>query len=125
MFRILGALVFLVGIQACGGGASPSPFGGDGRRGVVEVRVDNISFNDATVFLVTPRRRQRLGVVQGKSNGRFTLEWEGLQPVQIAVDLLAAQGFVGPSMTIAPGEIIDVQIREPVSNSVVSRRERR
>ena len=115
----------LAGAQACAGGGAPSPFGTDGRRGVVEIRVDNVSFNDATIFAITPQRRRRLGVVQGKSSGRFTLEWEGLQSVEIGVDLLAAQGFVSQAMTIAPGEVIDVQIREPVSNSVVTRRERR
>ena len=123
--RLVGALALVLGTYACGGSATPSPFGSDGNRGLVEVRVDNITFNDATVFAITLQRRRRLGVVQGKSTGRFNIEWEGLQDLEIAVDLLAGQSFVSQPLQVTANEVINVQVREPISNSVVSRGERR
>ncbi len=119
------ALVLCAGVSSCGGSATPSPFGSDGMRGLVEVRVDNITFNDATVYAITLQRRRRLGVVQGKTTGRFTIEWEGLQDLEIAVDLLAGQSFQSQPLQVTANEVINVQVREPISNSVVSRGERR
>lgn len=122
----LAALALLIAAPACFSSATPSPFRGEGEgRGRLEIRVDNISFNDATIFALTQSRRMRLGVVSGKSSQRFTIEWEGLQDIQIEVDLLASQRFVSPMFSLAPGEALDIQVQEPVANTVVTRTRRR
>jgi hypothetical protein len=115
----------LAGLSGCATSGAPSPFDADRTPNRLEIRVDNISFSDATIFAVTPARRTRLGIVSGKSSRRFTLEWESLQEIQIEVDLLASQRFVSPSFAIAPGEFLEVQVQEPVSNTQVTRRTRR
>lgn len=84
------------------------------------IEVDNISFNDATVFVLTPTRRIRLGVVQGKRSRTFDIPSTALQDVEIEVDLLAGERFRSPSFAVAPGQTLLVQIREPVSGSVVT-----
>lgn len=113
----------LLAPSACASGSSNSPFLEEGqapRR--LEIRVDNISRNDATIFAVTQARRLRLGIVQAKGNRRFVIEWEALQDIQIEVDLLASQRFLSDPLSLAPGEILEVQVQEPVSSTIISRR---
>jgi hypothetical protein len=116
------AVLTLLPASGCASG-SGSPFVEEGqapRR--LEIRVDNISRNDATVFAVTQARRQRLGIVQAKGNRRFIIEWEALQDIQIEIDLLASQRFLSDPLSLAPGEILEVQVQEPVSSTIISRR---
>jgi hypothetical protein len=116
------AILALLPLSGCASGSS-SPFVEEGqapRR--LEIRVDNISRNDATVFAVTQARRLRLGIVQAKANRRFVIEWDALQDIQVEVDLLASQRFLSDPLSLAPGEILEVQIQEPVSSTIISRR---
>jgi hypothetical protein len=124
--HLLAATLALVSATACASGGSSSPFVEEGqapRR--LEIRVDNIAFNDATLYAVTRSRRQRLGIVQAKSNGRFVIEWPTLQDIQIEIDLLASQSFLSDVLSVAPGEYLEIQVQEPVNTTVISRRNRR
>ncbi len=116
-----GALVAALATAGCFASATPNPFDdSDPERGQVEIEVENISFNEATVFAVTQARRFRLGVVQGKGSRTFNITLPALQDIEIEIDLLAGQRFQSPVFAVAPGQTLVVQVREPVSGSVVT-----
>lgn len=117
----LGASAAALAMLGCFASPPPNPFDrSDRESGRVAIEVDNISFNDATVFIVTPSRRTRLGVVQGKGSQAFSIPSTTLQDIEIEIDLLAGERFRSPIFAVAPGQTLLVQVRDPVSGSVVT-----
>lgn len=87
-------LLAVVGLTACGASRrdAPSPFDGSGRRGSsaedpIRVEVQNINFNDITVWAVRQGQRIRLGRVTGKTDETFRVEWNLAIPIYFVVDV--------------------------------------
>lgn len=97
--RIL-LLSALMGLVACGTsrGTAPSPFdgtagSGSGAEDPIRIEVQNLNFNDLTVWAVRPGgQRTRLGRVTGKTDGTFRLQWNLAVPIYFAVDVTGGRG---------------------------------
>jgi hypothetical protein len=90
----------LLGLTACGTSRSsaPSPFDGTAGRGStaedpVRIDVQNINFNDVTVWAVRPSgQRTRLGQVTGKTDETFRIQWNLAVPIYFAIDVTGGRG---------------------------------
>ncbi len=86
----------LLALTACSTRTStPDPFsspasGGRAGGGDVRVNVQNVNFNDATIYVYAPGRR-RLGRVSGNQNGEFRVSMQGFGDLYFEVDLVGGQ----------------------------------
>lgn len=91
--------VFLVAISvtalsACASrNDTPSPFDGpiaDQQRGAdepIRVEVQNLNFNDVTVWAIRQGQRIRLGRVTGKTDETFRTDWNPAIPISFMIDV--------------------------------------
>ena len=116
--RRIGTRAFLVaiplGLTACASGSSGggNPFSQDlAERGEIDIKVLNLNFSDATVWaLINEGRRQRLGIVTGKTEEIFTLPWTFSEPLRIEFDLVAGPRCYTESLVVNPGDLLELQI---------------
>ncbi len=73
----------------------------------LELQVTNQNFNQITVFTARGSTYRRLGTVSGNASRTFTLEWP-LPNIQLRVKFLAGPDFVTESLSVAPGEILEL-----------------
>lgn len=108
---LLGALL---GASGClgGMGRSPDPFTGGANAGTgrLTVEVQNLNFNDLAIFAVRSGEQIRLGRVTGKSDARFTTEWNFAHPVRFRVDIVGGETCATRELTVDPGGRVFVQI---------------
>ena len=110
--RVL-AYALLLAASACGGGrslATGDPFSGDGTATEARVRVRNSNFYDATITAIGDNVRRRLGTVGGNSSATFTMPWEFSGGLRIQIDLLAGPTCTTDTVTVNPGDIVDLEI---------------
>ena len=114
--RALACAALLLGVAGCasGGGKSGSanPFGqAQGEANEVQIRVVNLNFNDATVWtVVRDARRERLGMVTGKSEATFTVPWTFTDALRLEFDLIGGVRCITEPLSVDPGEILELQI---------------
>lgn len=81
----------------------------------IRIEVLNLNYNDVTLHARRGSERQRLGIITGKSEQRYTMEWGQTLPLQLEVDMLAGGSCMTPPLYIDPGQTvlfqIDVQFR--------------
>lgn len=112
----------LVTLSSCSTAHSPNPFeGGRAVTSEIQVVVESSTFNDATVWAISQSRQTRLGRVSGMASASFQLPWDGIEPLQLRVDLLAGQSYTTPSVMVSAGERVTLSLREPLSSSIISR----
>lgn len=126
---LLASLGVLLLTSACASSGpskgSANPFRDDlVARGEVEIRIRNFNFADATVWAIAQEgRRERLGIVTGKTDAVFTLPWTFSEAMRMEFDLLAGVRCVTESMTVDPGDIVELQISvDPDSDPQCRRR---
>ena len=78
----------------------------------VRLHVQNLRFNDARLYAVTPGRRHLIGSVTGKRDAAFSIPFEIDQPLYIEIDVLAGPRCRTPTLTVDPGETLDLHIQE-------------
>ena len=83
----------------------------------VRLHVQNLRFNDARLFAVTPGRRRLLGTVTGKRNAAFAIPFELDQPLHIEIDVLAGPWCTTPTISVDPGDTLELQIREDMERN--------
>ena len=87
--------VLAVALAACSAGQARSPFDGPASSGPAEdqirVEVQNLNFNDATIWALRASQRVRVGRVSGKSTQVFTIRWNVAQPIGFEVDVVSAR----------------------------------
>ncbi len=110
---ILVALTLLV--TACGGPAQTiqreDPFTrAEVGPSHVRLHVQNDNFMDARLFALTLGDRKRLGIVGGKQMAVFSIPWDGNEPLQIEINMLAGPTCITPALDVIPGEILDLRI---------------
>ena len=93
------ALVMAAACLTTGG-----PPGGQGERTEVVIVVRNDSFNQATVYLSPDYGSRRLGIVRGKSEARFRLEWF-MPEIQLRIRFLAGGEILSQPWTVGSGEV--------------------
>jgi len=112
--RAIATACALVVMSGCIGGLgrSPDPFGSRAEQGREQLRVEvqNLNFNDATVFAVRQGQRIRLGQVTGKNDGKFTVEWNLALPVEFRIDIVGGQSCSVGGIPADPGSTIWIQV---------------
>ena len=110
-------------IAGCGAGQrTPNPFeSGPGGADQIQVRVENLNFNDATLHALTEGARIRMGRVSGKSNGTFRVDWPFVRDLRVEISLLASDTYTTPRLTVSPGESIRLMIQTPLNRSFLIR----
>lgn len=79
-------------VTSCGSSrAIGSPFDGTaGESGVedpIRIEVQNLNFNDITVYAMRQTQRVRLGRVTGKTDGVFEIDWNLAVPIYFVIDV--------------------------------------
>lgn len=93
-------------------------------RGEVQIKVMNFNFSDATVWVLEREgKRLRLGIVTGKTDAVFTVPWSFSAPMRLEFDLLADVRCLTESLSVDPGDILELQISVDPSSDPQCRRE--
>ncbi|HSW29705.1 MAG TPA: hypothetical protein VLH75_09525 [Longimicrobiales bacterium] len=114
--RTLAAAALLLGVAGCASAAgrsgSANPFGQtQGETREIRILVRNLNYNDATVWtVVRDARRERLGLVTGKSDTTFTVPWTFTDALRLEFDLIGGVRCMTEPLSVDPGEIIELQI---------------
>ena len=93
------ALLLAAGCATTGGAP-----GEEGERDEVEILVQNDNFNQATVYLSENYGSRRLGIVRGKSEATFKLEWF-MPEIQLRIKFLAGGEIRSQPWTVGSGEV--------------------
>ena len=116
LVRTLAAAGLMLAVAGCasagGKPGSANPFGqAQGEQNEVRIRVVNLNFNDANVWtVVRDARRERLGMVTGKSEATFTIPWTFTDALRLEFDLVGGVRCVTEPLSVDPGEILEMQI---------------
>jgi hypothetical protein len=114
-------LVTLASASACGalGNSAPNPFDGAARAGEdrLRIQVQNMNFNDVTVYAVSAGQRIRLGNVTGKTDESFQIDWNFANPISFQVDVIGGRGCNISAISVDPGARVWVQIPSEVGIS--------
>jgi len=101
---------------------TPNPFEtGRSGGGQIELRVENLNFNDATLHAVSDGSRVRLGRVTGKSQATFQVDWPFVRDLRVEISLLASSDYTTRRLTVSPGESIRLLIQTPLNRSFLVR----
>ncbi len=106
------ALLMLSLAVGCASGGSSSPMeamGQDRRSNEIEILVDNQNFNQVTVYTMRGASFQRLGIVQGKSQGAFKTDWYH-PDIQLRVKFLSGPDLITDTQPVSPGELLELII---------------
>jgi hypothetical protein len=109
---LAGALLAMTACASGGPRSSGTPFSQDlAERNEIKITIQNNNFSDATVWtLVRDGRRQRLGMVTGKSEAAFTLPWRFSEPLRLQFDLVAGPRCTTENLSVDPGDTLELQI---------------
>jgi hypothetical protein len=102
---------------ACAAGGRGSPFGGES-DGPLVVEVQNRNFLDATVHLTRDGTRMRLGIVNGKSDQSFTVDWSPNLQMVLYVDFLAGGACRTRPILMQPGQRYVLELRADIRANV-------
>jgi len=110
---------------ACASTGSPAesdPFDSAGSEArSVRLMVQNMNFSDVRLFAIRRGSRTSLGVVSGKRDAEFTLDWPLPEPLQIEIRLLAGPNCLTREMEVDPGDVLELQISSVFSQTSACR----
>ena len=106
------ALLPAVALAGClgTGGRADNPLGQD-ESGTeeIEILVRNHNFSQATVYIAPQLGTKRLGIVSGKSDATFKLQWH-LPHIQLRVKYLAGREFLPETLAVRPDDLLELQL---------------
>lgn len=76
----------------------------------VRVIVQNRNFSDARLYYSRRGARVALGVVNGKTDAEFVIDWDLPDVMQIEINLLAGPRCLTEELPVDPGDILELQI---------------
>lgn len=118
------SLISILVLGACASSSTPPPGGdpfGEPGEGSIRIIVQNLNFSDARLYVLRRGARSTLGIVGGKTDAEFSLDWDISDPVQIEIDMLAGPSCTTRAIQADPGDIIELQIASVFRNSQACR----
>lgn len=113
MSAALAILPALWAAAACGGvrTSTNDPFeaGLEGRNEIL-VHIVNSNFYDARIYVLSGGIRRQLGMVTGKTDRTFRMDWSFSQDLRLMIDLLAGPTCTTHSLPVDPGDMLQMQI---------------
>lgn len=110
IYALLLLPLVLLTAAACASGGSSNPMDGvDRRSNEIEILVDNLNFNQVTVYTARGASFQRLGIVQGKSQQTFKTDWYH-PDIQLRVKFLSGPDLITDTQPVSPGELLELII---------------
>lgn len=76
----------------------------------IEIRIINNNFSDARMYAVHPRGREYIGMLTGKTEANYTLDWDMSQTLSIEISLLAGGTCTTEELIVDPGEALFLSI---------------
>jgi hypothetical protein len=112
------AITLLAGCATAGTGASAGPFEEATTDNEIRIEIQNLNFNDATVWALVQRgERIRLGTVGGKSDAVFNLPWKFSLPLRMEIDMVAGGRCQTEDIQVDPGDSLLLRIDPVLHNS--------
>jgi len=106
------AILALTSCAARSGSPDAEWNGGNETSGEIRIDVLNHNFSDATIWaVIRESSRRRLGVVTGKTDETYVLEWDFTQPLRLEIDLLAGSRCLTRPIDVDPGDILQLEIQ--------------
>lgn len=106
-------LLALLALPACATAGSDTVFSGGG-DGPIQVEVQNRNFLDATVLVFRDGTRIRLGIVNGKTDRTFSVDWSPNLLMVIRVDFLAGDACQTRPILMQPGQRYVLSLRSDI-----------
>ena len=103
-----GLTVLATACAARGGEGNPAIVPGLDDR--IEIRIINNNFSDARMYAVHPRGREYIGMLTGKTEANYTLDWDFSQRLAIEISLLAGGTCTTEELIVDPGEALFLSI---------------
>ena len=110
---VLAAVAVLAGCVT--GGGNGNPLGDPGLADQIEIRVINNNFSDARLYAVHPGGREYIGVLTGKTEANYTLDWDWSHTLAIEISLLAGGTCTTDELIVDPGEALFLSIDSTMS----------
>ena len=113
MSRLGTAIVATLALAACasaGPRLSDDPWSSTERPPQVRLIVQNRNFSDARLYAIRRSARESLGILGGKQDAEFMLDWPSPEPLRIEINMLAGPRCVTEEMQVDPGDILELQI---------------
>lgn len=109
------ALVAIALSAGCASSGRPLEGGGpftQAGAGTSTVRlvVQNRNFQDARLYYLRRGARMALGVVTGKNDAEFVIDWDLPDLMRIEINLLAGPRCLTEELQVDPGDILELQI---------------
>ena len=96
--------------RAGDGTAALSP----GLEDQIEIRIIN-NFSDARLYAVHPGKREYMGMLTGKTEANYMLDWDFSQTLAIEISLLAGGTCTTEELIVDPGEALFLSIDSTLS----------
>lgn len=122
MTRLAVVTTFSIVLAACAGASSgPSggdPFTGSDRPTSISLLVQNRNFADARLYVERRGASRPLGVVTGRTDAEFEIDWNMSDPIRIRIELLAGPSCTTREIQADPGDVLELQIDQTFSRTV-------
>ena len=105
---VAAATTFGVACAARAGEGNPAI--APGLEDQIEIRIINNNFSDARMYAVHPRGREYIGMLTGKTEANYTLDWDISQTLSIEISLLAGGTCTTEELIVDPGEALFLSI---------------
>jgi hypothetical protein len=94
---------------------APNPFDGSsptasGAEDPIRVEVQNLNFNDVTVWALRQGQRVRLGRVTGKTDETFRINWNPAFPIGFVIDVTGGRSCQTGLVGVDPDAIVWVSV---------------
>ncbi len=113
-------LVALAGCATGSGTPAPGVFV-ESRPSTVRIEVQNLNFQDARLYTYRRGARAFLGVVAGKRDQSFVIDWDVPQPMYVEIDMLAGPRCYTEELQVDPGDVLELQIASVFSSTSACR----
>lgn len=103
------ALFLLAAACASDPGTNVMREAGSMREGPVRLTVQNGDFRDAVIYAYWNGAKRRVGMVIGKTDETFEMEWRG-EIIQLEIDFVGGGGFMSDRLDVYEGDHLDFVI---------------